>query len=336
MEVPMVAGDGECRDEEAAMHLKLVAIAAILVASIAGVAIPLAGRRQRFLRSDGGGFAFVEAFGAGVILATGFVHMLPEAEESLADAAMPARAWTEFPFAGFAAMVAALGTLALDFIGTTFYERKHGAEKGKQKAERVGVWSPSPGSDEFNDDAMHIIGVHAHAAAHGEVDGGGVSSHVRHVVVSQILELGIVSHSVTIGLSLGVSQNPCTIRPLIAALSFHQFFEGFALGAYISQARFSSLKEAVMACFFALTTPGGIGLGLSAASFYDPDSPTAMAAEGLLDSISAGILIYMALVDLVAADFLDRLKNGSTSLRVGSYIALFLGAGLMSLLALRA
>ncbi|KAG4962612.1 hypothetical protein JHK86_039480 [Glycine max] len=32
-----------------------------------------------------------------------------------------------------------------------------------------------------------------------------------------------------IGLSLGVSQSPCTMKPLIVALSFHQFFEGFAL-----------------------------------------------------------------------------------------------------------
>lgn len=100
----MVAGDGECRDDEAAIPLKLAAIAAILVASIAGVAIPLAGRRRPFLLPDGGGFLFVKAFGAGLILATGFVHMLPEAAESLADAAMSARAWPEFPFAGFAAI----------------------------------------------------------------------------------------------------------------------------------------------------------------------------------------------------------------------------------------
>lgn len=54
-------------------------------------------------------------------------------------------------------------------------------------------------------------------------------------IVNQVLELGIVSHSVIIGLSLGVSQSPCTIRPLVAALSFHQFFEGFALGGCICE-----------------------------------------------------------------------------------------------------
>lgn len=54
-------------------------------------------------------------------------------------------------------------------------------------------------------------------------------------ILDKILEMGIVSHSVIIGLSLGVSQSPCTIKPLVAALSFHQFFEGFALGGCISE-----------------------------------------------------------------------------------------------------
>uniref|UniRef100_A0A453SPU2 Uncharacterized protein n=1 Tax=Aegilops tauschii subsp. strangulata TaxID=200361 RepID=A0A453SPU2_AEGTS len=63
-----------------------------------------------------------------------------------------------------------------------------------------------------------------------------IYSDLLHVFPTfKILELGIVSHSVIIGLSLGVSQSPCTIKPLVAALSFHQFFEGFALGDCISQ-----------------------------------------------------------------------------------------------------
>jgi zinc transporter ZupT len=56
----------------------------------------------------------------------------------------------------------------------------------------------------------------------------------------QVLELGIVAHSVIIGIALGVSNSPCTVRPLIAALTFHQFFEGFALGGCISQVCFTS------------------------------------------------------------------------------------------------
>ena len=51
----------------------------------------------------------------------------------------------------------------------------------------------------------------------------------------QVLELGIVVHSVIIGISLGTSESPKTIKPLFDALTFHQFFEGMGLGGCISQ-----------------------------------------------------------------------------------------------------
>lgn len=62
-----------------------------------------------------------------------------------------------------------------------------------------------------------------------------------------MLELGIVVHSVIIGISLGASQSPETIKPLLAALSFHQFFEGMGLGGCISQV---ILRTVAMLCAF--------------------------------------------------------------------------------------
>lgn len=89
-----------------------------------------------------------------------------------------------------------------------------------------------------------------------------------------------------------------------------------------------------MACFFAITAPTGVGVGVGVASFYNANSPRALVVEGILDSISAGILIYMALVDLIAADFLSRRMSCNIRLQGASYVALFLGAGSMSALAI--
>ena len=47
-----------------------------------------------------------------------------------------------------------------------------------------------------------------------------------------------VDCSVLIGITVGVSSSPCTIRPLAAALVFHQFFEGFALGGALIDAAY--------------------------------------------------------------------------------------------------
>jgi zinc transporter 1/2/3 len=54
-------------------------------------------------------------------------------------------------------------------------------------------------------------------------------------LILQVLELGIVVHSVIIGISLGASEGPSTIKPLVVALSFHQMFEGMGLGGCIVQ-----------------------------------------------------------------------------------------------------
>ncbi|GKV00142.1 hypothetical protein SLEP1_g12884 [Rubroshorea leprosula] len=83
-----------------------------------------------------------------------------------------------------------------------------------------------------------------------------------------------------------------------------------------------------------VTTPIGIGIGTAIASFYNPDSVGALTAEGILDCLSAGILVDMALVGLIAADFVRRRISCNFRLQVVSYCMLFLGAGLMSWLAI--
>ena len=54
-----------------------------------------------------------------------------------------------------------------------------------------------------------------------------------NVMNMKVLELRIIVHSVVIGLSLGATSDICTIKGLIAALCFHQMFEGMGLGGCI-------------------------------------------------------------------------------------------------------
>ncbi|MFS7898199.1 putative zinc/iron permease [Helianthus anomalus] len=78
-----------CQDEKAALILKFVAIAAILIVSIIGVAISLIGKKRWFLRTDLNLFFSAKAFAAGVSLATGFVHMLQDATLALSNPCQP-------------------------------------------------------------------------------------------------------------------------------------------------------------------------------------------------------------------------------------------------------
>eukprot|EP01018_Ginkgo_biloba_P032837 Gb_39061 [translate_table: standard] len=141
-------------------------------------------------------------------------------------------------------------------------------------------------------------------------------------IVARVLELGIVAHSVIIGLSLGASDSTCTIRSLVVAL------------AWDSEAAFKNKATAAMAIIFSLTTPAGVVLGIGVSSAYNENSPTALVVEGILNSASAGILIYMALVDLIATDYhSDKMTSYSALIQVGAFVALFLGTGSMSALA---
>ncbi|GAA0176559.1 hypothetical protein Leryth_002349 [Lithospermum erythrorhizon] len=162
----------------------------------------------------------------------------------------------------------------------------------------------------------------------------GELSVSRYHVIAMVLELGIIVHSVVIGLSSGVSKNPCTIRGLVAALCFHQMFEGMGLGGCILQADYHIFKKSIMAFFFSVTTPAGIAIGILVTNSYKDNSPKALITTGLLNASSAGLLIYMALVDLLAVDFMGPKLRGSIKLQLKSYVAVFLSACGMSILAI--
>ncbi|KAG6503625.1 hypothetical protein ZIOFF_035942 [Zingiber officinale] len=100
-----------------------------------------------------------------------------------------------------------------------------------------------------------------------------------------------------------------------------------------TQARFKVRSMLTMGLFFSLTTSAGVVIGIGISSVYNENSPSSLITQGILDSVAAGILIYMALVDLLTADFMNPKVQSNVKLQVMINFALLLGAGLMSLLA---
>lgn len=100
----------------------------------------------------------------------------------------------------------------------------------------------------------------------------------------------------------------------------------------ILQAKYKPRTITIMVLFFSLTNPIGIAIGMAISKIYNENSPTALAVEGVLNSASAGILIYMALVDLLAADFMNPNLQKNFRLQLGTNVALLIGACCMALL----
>ncbi|KAK2976649.1 hypothetical protein RJ640_008185 [Escallonia rubra] len=322
------AGD---RNKAEALKYKLVAIASILIAGAVGVSMPILGKFIPAFRPENNVFFVIKAFAAGVILSTGFIHVLPDAFDSLTSPCLSANPWGDFPFTGFVAMVSAMATLMVDTFATSYFKRSHFSKARPVVDEDEEKQGEHEGHVHVH---THVSHGHAHGSALEEsVEGSGSSDLLRHRVISQVLELGIVVHSVIIGISLGASMSPKTIKPLVAALTFHQLFEGIGLGGCISQAKFKPRTIATMSIFFSLTTPVGIAIGFGISNVYNESSPTALIVEGIFNSASAGILIYMALVDLLAADFMNPRMQNNLKLQLGANLSLLLGSGFMSLLA---
>lgn len=149
-----------------------------------------------------------------------------------------------------------------------------------------------------------------------------------------ILEFGVIFHSVIIGLNLGTAGSE--FKTLYPVLVFHQSFEGLGIGARMSAIPFPERLKSlpwVLCTLYGLTTPVAIAIGLGLRTTYNPNSFTANVVSGVLDSISAGILIFTGLVELLARDFLfdpNRTKdNKRLAFMIGSVL---LGAAIMALL----
>lgn len=89
-----------------------------------------------------------------------------------------------------------------------------------------------------------------------------------------------------------------------------------------------------MVFFFSATTPFGIALGIGLSNVYSDASPTALIVEGILNAVSAGLLNYMALVELLGADFMGPKLQGRTNVMAWAFVAVLLGAGGMSVMAI--
>ncbi|CAK7345837.1 unnamed protein product [Dovyalis caffra] len=308
------ASKGGCHDKAKSLQLKLIAIFSILVASMIGVCLPLFSRMIPALMPDRDLFVVVKAFASGVILATGYMHVLPDSFNDLMSDCLPINPWKKFPFTTFVAMLSAILALMVDSFTMSYYKKLGGSDnKGGEKNGETVLGHVENGG------AVHVG--HSHGINYGA--NGKDSILLRNRVVAQVLEIGIVVHSVVIGLSMGASDNPCTIRPLIAALCFHQLFEGMGLGGCILQAEYGMKMKAILVFFFSTTTPLGIVLGIGLSNVYSQSSPTALIVVGILNASSAGLLNYMALVDLLAADFMGPKLQDSMRLQVARLVSAF-------------
>ncbi|KXN84903.1 Zinc-regulated transporter 2 [Leucoagaricus sp. SymC.cos] len=164
----------------------------------------------------------------------------------------------------------------------------------------------------------------------------------RQVIGLLVLQLGIMIHSIVIGLTLAITTG-ADFTSLTTAVIFHQLFEGLSLGIRIAALPPPSSRDTkdeiegfepeprgdrgflrkilltlggehgegwlkcLLAILFAITTPAGMGLGMVAFEVGQKKEGIELARmyliQGLMSAISAGMLIYVSTVEMIAGDF---------------------------------
>lgn len=155
------------------------------------------------------------------------------------------------------------------------------------------------------------------------------------IVGVAILEFGVVLHSIIIGLTLATSDE---FIVLFIVIIFHQMFEGLGLGARLASLdlpkRLWWVRYAA-AFLYCICTPVGMAAGLGVRKSFNGNGTANLIVSGILDAISAGILLYTGLVELLAHEILlnPRMMKSSNAKLTYVFICMCLGAGLMALLA---
>ncbi|KAI9230652.1 MAG: Zinc/iron permease [Piptocephalis tieghemiana] len=285
---------------------------------------------------------FGRHFGTGVILATAFIHMLPGSMSAFADPCASSFSNLYGSWGTLFAMIAALLMQLIEFLAG---EMARSTTKGTLPPPGPSDTSSSDAHDRCSKDAVVLdtstckvvesgIPVHHHMG-HSCHDPATMMDQGGRRISTYILELGIAIHSVLIGLALGTAGSDEFVA-LLVALVFHQFFEGVALGSRIGEVvkRHHLGRMLFMAATFALVTPLGTAIGIGIRSSYAPRSPTTLITQGVLDGLSAGVLIYTAFVSLMAEEFIhnEHFRSQNRRAKASAFTALYLGAALMALI----
>ncbi|WVQ83154.1 hypothetical protein IAT38_005292 [Cryptococcus sp. DSM 104549] len=302
------------------MGLHIGAVFIILITSGMGVMIPIISRwlKKGDIRSEetqremamyegtssaefgkgvgwwGNVFFVARHFGTGIIISTAFIHLLYHGFVMFNNECIGELGYEST--APAISMAAAFITFLLDFLGTRY------AHKKRDNSAIAPIDSPQmeegKGSPQMQPQGHN--GVHDDGC--GNRFDAAFAAEQNHQVL--LLEAGIIFHSIMIGVTLGAGGgNGWTT--LFIVIIFHQIFEGLALGARIALLEWISKARAiVMGLAFTFITPIGVAIGIGVRKSFSQNGKSSLLSVGILNSISAGILLYTAF-KLLSSDFTE-------------------------------
>ncbi|KAI8588522.1 Zinc/iron permease [Geranomyces variabilis] len=293
-------------------------------------------------------------FGIGVIAGTAWIHLLPDAFDNFTNPCLTGY-WNVYGGRNYVGLFGLTAGFLVQGIEMLSVKHNHDIEPVKNHDDHklpmttsdtdlnnsvsratVDESIPAPPPSIVNDStALTLAAITSHGHEHHNHH--SLSPNV-HPISTILLEAGIIFHSLIIGVTLGTTADS-GFTSLLVAIVFHQFAEGAALGVLLSalsRKSFALPKLYTAGLLYPLTTPIGIALGIAVRDTYDENSQAAILVQGILDSLSAGILIYNAYCELISKEINQsgQFRGLPRGTKVASMLCLYTGAGVMALIAM--
>ncbi|KAL7752468.1 hypothetical protein RI367_002002 [Sorochytrium milnesiophthora] len=340
-DTPMIQVPDPCAapsDSSYNLPLHIAAIFIMFAVSMFATGLPIASTKYPFLRKiiTPLTLSFARFFGSGVILSTAFIHMLLPAEDSF-NSGCVAPAWKSYGgFAGVFCLTGVFFMALLDFA-VGLHRRNRAAARAAERGseDSIELEKTRQNNQTHEHEHLHAHGHHDHNC--GEdllVDLVAGEEHEKRKTGLFTLEMAIAVHSVFIGVTLGLTHGS-EFNSLLAAICFHQFFEGFALGAVAVPLNLSRKALATLMLMFSCTTTFGCAIGVivSAVSQGNINGPTPTVIIAIMDSLCAGILVYTALLDVLVPELRDdRLFKQRPFIRTACFFMFILGLATMAVI----
>ena len=317
------------------MGLRISSIFVILVGSIFGAVFPVVAKRFGGSGIPSWVFFITKYFGSGVIMATAFIHLLGPAEEALRNTCLTGPI-TEY---GWVEGIILMTILVMFFVELMVMRYARFGQNDQLDVENP-IHSHFDDDEDATTDERNRVVPGYDNLGRSRRDQDTEMSEKMEVYMAQltsifILEFGVVFHSVFIGLTLAVSGEEFTI--LYIVIVFHQTFEGLGLGSRLATLpwpRSKTLTPYILGVIYGISTPIAIAIGLGVRKTYPPNGRTTLIVNGVFDSISGGILIYVSLVELMAHEFMftPSMRRAPVQTVLSALLLLSSGAALMALL----
>lgn len=263
-------------------------------------------------------------FGGGVLVATCFIHMLPEVREEFEEARNSGHVFLteDYPWAELMVCIGFFLVYAIELIVHSFLcdgkLHHHSHSVGScpptgQTAVAETMLCPESGasSPDVPERAFDIEHSSKPRPKYGSMESISISAQSRgnegsaNLTLSSFRGVLIITalsfHSVFEGMAIGFQKTDSEVWTLFSAIAVHKFVIAFCVGLELMVMGTRLVVLTAQMLIFALVSPLGVGIGAFIMESYG-DVKSSSLVVGVFQGLAAGTLIYVTFFEVLLKD----------------------------------